>query len=96
MIKSTESQSESLRDNPKCTFQEIVQYQCRLESNRVVCDPFVRIFKRCVGKPTIEVTPIYDKNGMPIKSGPKPPSSTKIDGFYDDEDEDFRAFKSLL
>ncbi|CAG8454032.1 9402_t:CDS:2 [Paraglomus occultum] len=52
----------------KCKYFEIMQYQCDLTGKKIVCVPFARIFKRCVGRPTIEVTPIYDTNGDPATS----------------------------
>ncbi|PKC17534.1 hypothetical protein RhiirA5_346271, partial [Rhizophagus irregularis] len=38
---------------PKCNLFELVQYQCIIKDDRVICSPFVRIFKRCAGKPTV-------------------------------------------
>lgn len=31
---------------PKCNLFELVQYQCIIKDDRVICSPFVRIFKR--------------------------------------------------
>ncbi|RIB14820.1 hypothetical protein C2G38_2094777 [Gigaspora rosea] len=53
----------------KCHLAELMQYQCDIQKNRVVCVPFIRIFKRCQGRPTVEVTPIYDLTGNPISNG---------------------------
>lgn len=30
----------------KCKLVELVQYQCNIESTRILCIPFTRIFKR--------------------------------------------------
>ncbi|RGB29476.1 hypothetical protein C1646_766536 [Rhizophagus diaphanus] len=52
---------------PKCNLFELIQYQCIIKDDRVICSPFVRIFKRCAGKPTVEITPYYDDEGSPIE-----------------------------
>ncbi|CAG8490377.1 6789_t:CDS:2 [Ambispora leptoticha] len=86
MTKFTKSQSESLQDNQRCILQEMVQYQCKIENNRVIDSKIIR----CAGKPTIEVTPIYDKNGV-AEAGSS--SSRKFDDFY--EGEVFKSFYEL-
>ncbi|KAI9322412.1 hypothetical protein BX666DRAFT_612035 [Dichotomocladium elegans] len=52
----------------KCNLYELVQYQCEVTSTHIECNPFVRVFLRCPGKPTTEVTPEYDHKGDPVTS----------------------------
>ncbi|KAL1918846.1 uncharacterized protein VTP21DRAFT_2868 [Calcarisporiella thermophila] len=49
----------------ECRLAEIVQYQCKLVPNKIVCSPFPRLFRICPGKPTIEVTHAYSSLGEP-------------------------------
>ncbi|KAI9221045.1 hypothetical protein BC828DRAFT_382094 [Blastocladiella britannica] len=49
-----------------CPLAEIIQYRCDLRADEVVCVPFVRLFRRCPGKPAVEITPAYDALGHPI------------------------------
>ncbi|KAL1926889.1 hypothetical protein VTP01DRAFT_5219 [Rhizomucor pusillus] len=51
-----------------CKLLELVQYQCEVQTTHIECSPLVRLFLRCAGKPTIEVTPEYDQNGDPVTS----------------------------
>ncbi|OBZ84907.1 hypothetical protein A0J61_07043 [Choanephora cucurbitarum] len=53
----------------KCKLYELVQYQCEASQHHIECTPFVRLFLRCAGMPTVEVTPEIDQ--------PKNPTSTK-------------------
>ncbi|CDS03057.1 hypothetical protein LRAMOSA00459 [Lichtheimia ramosa] len=53
-------------DKSQCQLYELVQYQCEVTSTHIECNPFVRVFLRCAGKPTTEVTPEYDYNGDPV------------------------------
>ncbi|KAI9495085.1 hypothetical protein BDB00DRAFT_815803 [Zychaea mexicana] len=62
---SGESQPASAKRN-ECQLYELVQYQCEVGSTHIECNPFVRVFLRCTGKPTTEVTPEYDLNGDPV------------------------------
>ncbi|CAI2170336.1 20169_t:CDS:2 [Funneliformis geosporum] len=64
-----ESSLSAVKQKTQCTLSELIQYQCRIEENRVICVPFVRIFKKCIGKPTVEITPFYDSEGNPIAPG---------------------------
>ncbi|KAG2226271.1 hypothetical protein INT45_005943 [Circinella minor] len=59
------SESVSLKKND-CQLYELVQYQCEVGSTHIECNPFVRVFLRCAGRPTTEVTPEYDHNGDPV------------------------------
>ncbi|KAI7904412.1 uncharacterized protein BX663DRAFT_504974 [Cokeromyces recurvatus] len=49
-----------------CKLYEMVQYQCEPNLDHLECTPFVRLFLRCTGAPTVEVTPEYDQDGNPI------------------------------
>ncbi|KAG0180335.1 hypothetical protein DFQ29_000861 [Apophysomyces sp. BC1021] len=60
--------SSSPNSTQECQLYELVQYQCEVGASRIECSPFVRVFLRCAGKPTVEVTPEYDTNGDPITS----------------------------
>lgn len=51
-----------------CKVFEMVQYQCEANRTNIECTPFVRLFLRCAGIPTVEVTPEYDQYGDPITS----------------------------
>ncbi|RIA89871.1 hypothetical protein C1645_771284 [Glomus cerebriforme] len=75
MNNQTESKIKPIK--PKCNLFELVQYQCIIKDDRVICSPFVRIFKRCSGKPTVEITPYYDDEGSPIE-----PKRTNNLGFW--------------
>ncbi|KAL7747094.1 hypothetical protein RI367_007590 [Sorochytrium milnesiophthora] len=56
-----------MRADDQCAVVEIVQYSCTLsppstsrtgsDPPHIVCDPLVRLFKRCAGKPSVEITP---------------------------------------
>ncbi|CAO3567171.1 unnamed protein product [Mortierella alpina] len=47
----------------ECSLWSLVQYECDLSPERIVCKPVFRLLKRCKGRPTIEVTPLYDPLG---------------------------------
>ncbi|KAI8967282.1 hypothetical protein BDF20DRAFT_917750 [Mycotypha africana] len=49
-----------------CQLYEMVQYQCEHSQSQIVCSPLTRLFLKCAGVPTVEVTPEYDQNGDPI------------------------------
>ncbi|KAG2199701.1 hypothetical protein INT47_012837 [Mucor saturninus] len=51
-----------------CKLFEMVQYQCEANINNIECTPFVRLFLKCTGLPTVEVTPEYDQYGDPVAS----------------------------
>ncbi|RCH97571.1 hypothetical protein CU097_014015 [Rhizopus azygosporus] len=51
-----------------CKLYEMVQYQCEASSSCIECNPFPRLFLKCAGLPTVEVTPEYDQNGNPVFS----------------------------
>ncbi|KAG2194290.1 hypothetical protein INT46_001800 [Mucor plumbeus] len=53
-----------------CRLYEMVQYQCEATRHNIECSPFVRLFLRCTGLPTVEVTPEYDQYGDPISRIP--------------------------
>lgn len=58
---------ESAPPKKGCEFVEVVQYQCELKKRLVVCQPFDRIFRKCHGRPAVEVTHIvqFDNAGEP-------------------------------
>ncbi|KAI8329925.1 hypothetical protein BC941DRAFT_518397 [Chlamydoabsidia padenii] len=58
----------SSTDSKQCKLSELVQYQCEVGSTHIECNPFVRLFLSCSGKPMMEVTPVYSENGDSIKT----------------------------
>ncbi|CAG8567562.1 7857_t:CDS:2 [Funneliformis caledonium] len=64
-MNNEEPSLSAVKQKPKCTLSELVQYQSYIfnEFNIFKC----RI--RCTGKPTIEITPVYDSEGNPIAPG---------------------------
>ncbi|KAJ9056203.1 hypothetical protein DSO57_1035613 [Entomophthora muscae] len=38
-----------------CKYFELIQYACNTHTREINCVPFARLFKRCKGKPTIEM-----------------------------------------
>ncbi|PWN43544.1 hypothetical protein IE81DRAFT_346536 [Ceraceosorus guamensis] len=51
-----------------CRLAELVQYDCALKGEQVVCKPIERIFKVCSGRPAVEVTRVveWDANDKPV------------------------------
>ncbi|KAI8358377.1 hypothetical protein B0O80DRAFT_280665 [Mortierella sp. GBAus27b] len=47
----------------ECSLWSLIQYECDLSPERIVCRPVYRIMKKCKGMPTVEVTPLYDTFG---------------------------------
>ncbi|KAI9234252.1 hypothetical protein MVEG_10458 [Podila verticillata NRRL 6337] len=52
----------------ECSLWSLVQYECDLAPYNIVCKPIYRLMKKCKGKPTVEVTPLYDPLGNIIHS----------------------------
>ncbi|KAI7828078.1 hypothetical protein BC939DRAFT_444477 [Gamsiella multidivaricata] len=52
----------------ECTLWSLVQYECDLSPASIVCRPVYRILKKCKGRPTVEVTPLYDPVGNVLHS----------------------------
>ncbi|KAL0078042.1 hypothetical protein J3Q64DRAFT_1292041 [Phycomyces blakesleeanus] len=50
-----------------CKLYELIQYQCEMVESKIECTPIPRLFLKCPGKPTTEVTPEYDQNGDPLQ-----------------------------
>ncbi|KAK3843443.1 MAG: hypothetical protein J3R72DRAFT_440854 [Linnemannia gamsii] len=48
---------------PECTLYSLVQYECDLSPSNILCKPVFRLLKKCKGRPTVEVTPLYDPAG---------------------------------
>ncbi|KAI9259821.1 hypothetical protein EDC94DRAFT_660524 [Helicostylum pulchrum] len=64
MTQHTLNESGNIPEN--CKLYELVQYQCEATRNNIECTPFVRLFLKCAGIPTVEVTPEYDQYGDPM------------------------------
>ncbi|ORX90876.1 hypothetical protein K493DRAFT_317687 [Basidiobolus meristosporus CBS 931.73] len=54
-----------------CVISEITQYHCQLSQKQIVCNPFVRLFKKCAGYPSVEITPVNPEETL--DSGDIPP-----------------------
>ncbi|KAK3806327.1 MAG: hypothetical protein J3Q66DRAFT_358851 [Benniella sp.] len=63
MDKPTPSPQIASPQQDECTLWSLVQYECDLSPERIVCRPIYRILKKCKGMPTVEVTPLYDPFG---------------------------------
>lgn len=63
---SKQGEAGSLYNPKNCKLFEVVQYKCEVTRENIECTPFVRLFLRCAGIPTIEVTPDYDEYGDPL------------------------------
>ncbi|KAL7319798.1 hypothetical protein PS15m_002891 [Mucor circinelloides] len=63
-----------------CRLYEMVQYQCEATRHNIECSPFVRLFLRCAGLPTVEVTPEYDQYGDPVSSSSQAAKPSPIKG----------------
>ncbi|KAI8642017.1 hypothetical protein BD408DRAFT_417212 [Parasitella parasitica] len=63
-----------------CKLYETVQYQCEVTRYNIECTPFVRLFLRCKGLPTVEVTPEYDQYGNPISKASQAAKPLPIKG----------------
>ncbi|KAI9030137.1 hypothetical protein CLU79DRAFT_831857 [Phycomyces nitens] len=50
-----------------CKLFELIQYQCEVVESMMECTPIPRLFLKCAGKPTTEVTPEYDLNNDSLK-----------------------------
>ncbi|KAI8884263.1 hypothetical protein K501DRAFT_248275 [Backusella circina FSU 941] len=55
-------------DKDNCHLYELVQYQCEANKSNIECSPFVRLFLKCKGIPTVEVTPEYNEDGEVISN----------------------------
>ncbi|GAN00749.1 hypothetical protein MAM1_0002d00171 [Mucor ambiguus] len=66
-----------------CKLFEMVQYQCEATRYNIECSPFVRLFLRCAGLPTVEVTPEYDQYGDPISRSSPSVNASPIKGEQD-------------
>ncbi|KAL2919149.1 hypothetical protein HK105_201422 [Polyrhizophydium stewartii] len=40
-----------------CVVDKVVQFECRLDFDRIVCAPVERFFQRCAGFAAVEITP---------------------------------------
>lgn len=68
LFNITSIQNESSPAKAGCELVELVQYDCELQKGCIVCHPVDRIFRRCYGRPLVEVTHIveYDSEGNPF------------------------------
>ncbi|KAH7045020.1 hypothetical protein BKA57DRAFT_507399 [Linnemannia elongata] len=60
---SQQQQQQQQEQHPECTLYSLVQYECDLSPSNIVCKPIFRLLKKCKGRPTVEVTPLYDPAG---------------------------------
>ncbi|KAJ1728488.1 hypothetical protein LPJ61_004007 [Coemansia biformis] len=50
------NQAGSLDPKTECVLAKVVQYECQ-KSDYIVCQPIERLFKRCLGMPSVELVP---------------------------------------
>ncbi|KAF2169936.1 hypothetical protein M409DRAFT_19553 [Zasmidium cellare ATCC 36951] len=61
-LPSGKTRKPAVSDLTKCELRELIQYHCDLEGpredpkSRVVCQPFLRLFRQCANGMTVETT----------------------------------------
>ncbi|KAK9729366.1 hypothetical protein K7432_000331 [Basidiobolus ranarum] len=64
-------------DSSHCVISELTQYQCELSQKQIVCNPFVRMFKKCPGFSSIEITPVSHEDSIGLDGDVPPQIHTK-------------------
>ncbi|KAF1797504.1 hypothetical protein V8B55DRAFT_1515603 [Mucor lusitanicus] len=81
----TDTAADKSRIPENCRLFEMVQYQCEATRYNIECSPFVRLFLRCAGLPTVEVTPEYDQYGDPKSRSSPSINASPIKGDQDQQ-----------
>lgn len=47
-IVSRKEALKELESNENCQLKELIQYQCGVSNNEIICVPFKRVFEQCI------------------------------------------------